>query len=67
MADGTRRRVYCKICLKQGKDWLTSEPCEHILQAEPNPCTTNEPLSIEAIQSKLEKAISQESDEQKSA
>lgn len=35
--DGTRRRILCKICLAEGKDWASSEPCEHVLGAEGEP------------------------------
>jgi hypothetical protein len=29
--DGSRTRIYCKICLMEGRPWLTPEPCSHIL------------------------------------
>ncbi|MDL1909862.1 hypothetical protein FBQ81_04075 [Chloroflexi bacterium CFX6] len=33
--DGTRERIFCKACLIEGNPWLTPEPCEHILKADP--------------------------------
>lgn len=30
---GGRERVFCKKCLMEGREWLTREPCEHILMA----------------------------------
>jgi hypothetical protein len=32
--EGKRQRVFCLICRDQGKPWRTSEPCEHILNAQ---------------------------------
>ena len=32
--DGTRHRFWCKDCQDEGKEWLTPEPCEHILTAK---------------------------------
>ncbi len=35
MPDGSRSRVWCKVCRDQGKAWLTSEVCEHVREAKP--------------------------------
>lgn len=31
--DGSRERIFCKICLMEGRSWLTPEPCSHILSS----------------------------------
>jgi hypothetical protein len=28
-----RRRLWCKTCKAEGREWTTPEPCEHILTA----------------------------------
>ncbi len=34
-SDGTRRPLWCKICRDEGRnDWLSDQPCEHILTAK---------------------------------
>lgn len=35
MPDGSRQRIWCKTCLREGKPAFTVEPCEHILMAKP--------------------------------
>ncbi len=35
--DGSRERIFCKACLLEGREWLTPEPCEHVLQSEEQP------------------------------
>jgi hypothetical protein len=30
-----RERLWCKICRDEGSQWLTPEPCSHILEAKP--------------------------------
>ncbi len=33
-AEGNRKRIFCKQCLKEGQPWLTENPCSHVLEAE---------------------------------
>ncbi len=35
MMDGSRVRIFCKICRDEHKPWLTEEPCEHVQAAMP--------------------------------
>jgi hypothetical protein len=35
-----RKRLWCKTCKAEGREWATPEPCEHILQAIPGNETT---------------------------
>ncbi len=37
-ANGERVRVFCKVCLFEGRNWLDPEPCEHIQEAEGVKC-----------------------------
>ena len=37
--DGKRHRIFCMICQREGKPWFTDEPCEHVLNADPEPAT----------------------------
>lgn len=32
--DGSRERVWCKVCRHEGQDWLSPEPCVHVLRAK---------------------------------
>jgi hypothetical protein len=52
LPNGERKRIYCKTCLREGKTWLTSNPCRHILEAEDGITVKN----IEASQ-KLEQEL----------
>lgn len=44
-----RQRLWCKDCRDQHQEWLTPEPCEHILQAKPE-ATINRELALEMLQ-----------------
>ncbi|MBI4759881.1 MAG: hypothetical protein HZC39_11765 [Chloroflexi bacterium] len=33
--DGTKRRAFCLSCLKEGKEWVGGDLCEHFRQVEP--------------------------------
>jgi hypothetical protein len=38
MKDGSRKRIFCMTCQRDGKaDWYSEEPCEHVLNATPEP------------------------------
>ncbi len=32
--DGTRRRAFCLSCLKEGREWIGGDLCEHFAQTE---------------------------------
>lgn len=35
-----RMRIFCKVCEREGKEWFSDEPCEHVLSAtDPQPTT----------------------------
>lgn len=33
--DGTKRRAFCLSCLKEGKNWIGGDLCEHFQATEP--------------------------------
>jgi hypothetical protein len=33
LSAGGRQRHWCQYCRAEGKEWLTPEPCHHILEA----------------------------------
>jgi hypothetical protein len=35
MPDGSRKRLWCKVCRSEGKAWLTEEACQHVKEANP--------------------------------
>jgi hypothetical protein len=33
--DGTKRRAFCLSCLKEGRNWIGGDLCEHFQATEP--------------------------------
>jgi hypothetical protein len=33
-SDGSRRRLWCKVCRDEGKDWITDPTCQHVIEAQ---------------------------------
>jgi len=34
MPDGSRARWWCKVCRDAGREWLTEEACQHVIDGK---------------------------------
>jgi hypothetical protein len=55
LPDGKRERLWCKLCRDEGNPWLTPEPCEHVLEAEPET-----EIPVDVAMNTLRKLMSEE-------